>query len=181
MWQKKCTMTIEYWVVLLRSFITSKVQHVNNRWSCCRLYCKQSNNFLFLFSIWLIEGGEGWSFSITTVQFVYYLMPDIICAHCVRLYLFRKKIVIESCLYFFFPTVILKEIDLAYFLGSQKLSLWSWSVHFQKFWPAWEILTHFWQSKIDFRLMFQISFLLWEKALKNCQLDFFFKKFLMKF
>ena len=79
------------WVVLLRSFITSKVQHVNNRWSCCGLYCKQSNNFLFLFSIWLIEGGEGWSFSITTVQFVYYLMPDIICAHCVRLYLFRKK------------------------------------------------------------------------------------------
>ena len=160
---------------------------MNNRWSNWGLYCKQSNNFLFLFSIWLIEGGEGWSFSITTVQFVYYLMPDIICAvhnvHTMLDYNFpEKKLLLSHACISFSQQSYWKKLNWPIFRLSKKLSLWSWSVHyFQKFWPAWEILTHFWQSKIDFRLMFQISFLLWEKALKNCQLDFFFKNFLMKF
>ena len=118
------------WVVLLRSFITSKVQHVNNRWSCCGLYCKQSNNFLFLFSIWLIEGGEGWSFSITTVQFVYYLMPDIICAHCVRLYLFRKKLLLSHACISFSLQWYKKKLIWPIFQAVKKLSLWSWSVHY---------------------------------------------------
>ena len=110
------------------------------------LYCKQSNNFLFLFSVWLIEGGEGWSFSITTVQFVYYMMPDTLFVHILLdyLYLFGTKCY-WVMLVFLFPNSDRERNWIGLFLGSQKLSLWSWSVHYylcsdqhEKFWHIFD-------------------------------------------
>jgi hypothetical protein len=123
---------------------------VNNRWSNWGLYCKQSNNFLFLFSIWLIEGGEGWSFSITTVQFVYYLMPDIICAvhnvHTMLDYNFPEKNCYWVMLVVLFPNNHIERNWIGLFLGSQRnfpyglgqFTIFKSSDQHEKFWHIFD-------------------------------------------